>query len=46
MGADFTVPVEDVVGSEVNDHFYADDSQLYKDFDPDDPDDVAAVIIC
>ena len=42
--ADFTEPVEDVVGPEVDDHFYADDSQLYKEFDPNDADNVSAVV--
>ena len=32
MYSDFTAPVEEVVGQSVNDHYYADDSQLYCHF--------------
>jgi len=31
---DFTAPVDNVTGAQITNHFYADDSQLYKHFNP------------
>ena len=41
---DFTAPLDEVIGDEIESDFYADDNQLHDDFDPNSPEDTASTI--